>query len=70
MKSLALNLSYYRKLAGISEKDLANLVNVSPATIKNYESGNTLPTMDMVIRLAHILNITTDQLLGYSIPQK
>lgn len=70
MKTCKLHLQYYRELAGLSVKELASFLQVSTATIINYEKGNTLPTMDMVIRLAHILNVSTDQLLDYSLPQK
>ena len=64
LKTCTLQLKYYRELKGFSIKELAFLLQVSPATVTNYETGNTFPTMDMVIRLAHILNTSTDQLLG------
>ncbi|MEE0944937.1 MAG: helix-turn-helix transcriptional regulator [Clostridia bacterium] len=64
MKTCTLQLQYYRELNRLSIRELAFLLQVSPATVINYEKGNTFPTMDMVIRLAHILNTSTDQLLG------
>ncbi len=70
MKPYTLHLRHYRKSAGLSVKELAFVLGVTTATIENYESGRTLPPMETVIRLAHILSVTTDQLLGYSIPTK
>ncbi|MBS7298768.1 MAG: helix-turn-helix transcriptional regulator [Eubacteriales bacterium] len=67
MKAYELNLTYYRKLAGLSINQLAFALNVSRGTIDNYEKGRTHPSMDMVVRLAHILGVTTDDLLGFSV---
>lgn len=69
MKPCTFQLRRYRELAGFSVKELAFLLRVSPATIINYEKGRTFPSMDTVICIAHILGITTDQLLDYSVPQ-
>jgi len=63
-------IKYYRRLAGFSQKELAFLLGVSTVTIQNYESGKTSPSMETVVSLAHILSISTDQLLEYKIPKE
>ena len=70
MKNHYPQIRYYRKLAGFTRDELAELLGVSPATISNYENGHTIPTMDMIVRLAHALSVTADQLLGYTIIHK
>lgn len=63
-------IRYYRRLAGFSRNELADLMGVSPVTISNYENGHTVPTMNTVIKLAHTLGVTADQLLGHTVIHK
>lgn len=70
MKAFTNQLLYYRRCEGINQSELADRLGVTEKTIANYENGRTEPTMDMVIRLAHALNITTDQLLAFELPIK
>ncbi|MDO4618874.1 MAG: helix-turn-helix transcriptional regulator [Clostridia bacterium] len=70
MKVPTPQIEYYRKLAHFSKHDLAELLDVSVATVSNYESGRTAPSMETIMRMAHALGVTCDQLLGYRIPRK
>lgn len=70
MKNHYPQIRYYRKLAGFTRSELAALLGVSDATISNYENGHTVPSMDMVVKLAHVLSVSADQLLGYTIIHK
>ena len=45
-------------------KDLANTLNVEPATVTNWEKGNRFPREDMLIQIADFFDCTTDYLLG------
>ncbi len=65
MKPYIVRVKHYRELAGYSQKELAIFLGVTNNTISNYELGRTCPSMEIVIKLAHILNVTTDQLLAY-----
>ena len=56
-----------RELAGLSTKELADFLEVTVNTINNYETGRTLPSMEKVVSIAHLLSVTTDQLLCYYI---
>ena len=54
-----------RKEAGLSQADLAARVGVTSRTIQNYELGTRKPqNVEVVQKLANILNTTTDYLLG------
>ncbi len=65
MKSYIVRVRYFRELAGFTQKELANFLGVTHNTITNYERGKTKPSMNTVVKLAHILNVTCDQLLAY-----
>lgn len=46
-----------------SQEDLADRVNLSPVYIGMIERGEKIPKMETFIRLANILNVTSDDLL-------
>lgn len=58
------NLKKYRKIKGINQSELGNLVGVQQGTIANYENGNRTPTIEMLILLVKVLNVSIDELLG------
>ena len=62
--SIAKQISYYRRLCELTRADFANLLDVSVVTVTNYENGTAVPTAEKCVEMAHILGITTDQLLG------
>lgn len=64
-KNLGKKIREKREEMGLSQTELANLVNkVSPAYIAYIESGNrNISTMDLM-RLAKVLNTTVSDLLG------
>lgn len=54
-----------RKEAGLSQAELAARVGVTSRTIQNYELGTRKPqNVEVVQKLADVLNTTTDYLLG------
>lgn len=68
VEKAALKLTYYRKLAGMTQTEVALRLGVTTNTISNYEKGHTMPSMDTVVKLAHILGTTTDLLLDFRLP--
>lgn len=59
------NLKKYRKINCINQLALADRVGLTQGTIANYESGNRMPTVEVLIKIAESLNISVDELLGY-----
>ena len=57
-------LRHYRKVAGLSQKELGDLVNVSPQGMSKYALGQREMPMHTLIRIARALNVSTDKLLG------
>ena len=57
-------LAELRKRRGITQKELAETLLVSPQTISKWENGMTWPDLEMLVRLTEYFGVTTDMLLG------
>ena len=66
MSDFAKNLKKYRKQKNFSQIELAKVLNYGYTAIANYESGRNEPSFDDLITLAHILQVTPNELLGFS----
>ena len=64
MSEFANNLRKYRKQKNMSQAELAKALNYGYTAIANYESGRNEPSFDSLIKLAKVLDVTTDELLG------
>ncbi len=53
-----------RESKGLTQERLADMVGVKNTTISAYENDINFPSLEVLIRLANIFNVTTDQLLG------
>lgn len=58
------NLAFLRTEKGLSQERLAELLNVSRQTISRWESGETLPSADNLMRLSRVLGVSVDYLMG------
>ncbi len=63
--TLGRNIKEFRKNRGLTQEELANLLNITPQAVSKWESEAGLPDVSMIIPLAQILNVSTDALLGY-----
>lgn len=52
---------------GMKQKELAERVGVTEVTISRYVTGERIPHPDIIIKMAEVLESTTDYLLGRSI---
>lgn len=53
-----------RKQKKLSQKKLAEIANVSQASINYWEKGQRTPSIDAIEKLANALDVSTSQLLG------
>lgn len=53
----ASRLTQARQLAGLTKKELAEKVKVTPAAVSQYELGTTRPRPELVLRLAEALGV-------------
>ena len=61
---LGTRIKELRKEFGMSQVDLAMRMEVTKQTISNWENENIQPSIDMLVDLANVFNVTTDYLLG------
>lgn len=54
-----------RKAAKISQTDLANRINKTLRTVQKYESGEIVPSIDMIGQIAEVLDVLPFQLIAY-----
>lgn len=64
MSDFAQNLRQFRKEKGYTQVELAKMINYGYTAIANYENTRNEPSLDTLIELARILDVTTDDLIG------
>ncbi|MGN0378791.1 MAG: helix-turn-helix domain-containing protein [Butyrivibrio sp.] len=58
-----------RNLKGMTQYELAEKIGVSKDTIRNWEKGRSRPDNDDIyVRIAEVLNVTSDWIKNQSIP--
>ncbi|MCI8622916.1 MAG: helix-turn-helix transcriptional regulator [Provencibacterium sp.] len=57
-------LKFLRKKKKLSQKQVAERVHVSKASISGYENNLTMPSVDVLVKLALLYGVTTDYLTG------
>lgn len=58
-----LNLKVARVKKGLTQKELGELVGVSSSTLCRIEAGKQIPKVDMLLKLAEILEVSAEELL-------
>ena len=53
-----------RKKAGLTQKELADKLNISFQAVSKWENGDTLPDTGMLLKLCDVLGTTADKLLN------
>lgn len=66
MKEFAERLKELRMEKGLSQRELAKLVNLERTSISRWESETHIPNAEAVVVLAKFFSVTTDYLLGVS----
>ena len=64
MTDFAENLRKFRKNKKYSQAELGRKLHYGSTTIANYESGRNEPSFRDLIRLAEVLDVTPNELLG------
>ena len=53
-----------RKRRGLSQEDLAGIINVSRQAVSKWETGDALPDLPKLLALADALDLSLDALCG------
>mgnify|MGYP001038728472 CR=1 FL=1 len=61
---LAENLMYYRKKKGLSQEKIAEYLEISRQAVTKWETNASKPNSDNLIKLAQLLEVDVDTLLG------
>lgn len=61
---LGKRLKQLRNSAGLTQKELANKMNISSSAVSMYEAGRRDPDTETLVKFSKVFNVTTDYLLG------
>ena len=62
---IAENIKFYRKQLGLTQEQLAEMLQGKKSLISNYETGYSTPNIETLCNLADIFDVTLDELVGY-----
>ena len=62
---LAENLKKFRKLSGFRQDDVAKIIGLDRSAYAYYEAGKTEPNTENLIKIARMLGVDMNTLLGY-----
>ena len=59
-------LKQLRQSKKLNQKQFAKAIYISPSAVSQYETGHTMPSREMLERIARYFGVSTDYLLGSS----
>ena len=65
-KGVGKRIAYYRKEHGMTQKDLAALLNISYQAVSKWESGASDPSTTNLMALAKLYGVAAEDLLRES----
>ena len=69
MDSIGKNLKECRKKKGIKRTDFAKNIGITYSAACKYESDLRMPSVEVLVKMADLLEVSTDQLLGRKMDQ-
>ena len=64
MAATGMNITRLRKSTGLSVRDLADILGfATPQAVYKWQNGVAMPTLDNLVVLAAIFNVTMDQII-------
>ena len=58
------NIKNLRNKTGMTQKELADKLYVTPQAVSRWENGEVEPSIDAISTMAKIFNVTTDEIIG------
>lgn len=59
------NIKRLRKNKNITQEELANLFNITPAAVCKWETNDSYPDITLLMPLAYYFGVSIDELIGY-----
>ena len=63
-----MELKKFRQEKNMTQKEIANFLNLQVQTYQNYELGKRQPDIQTLIKLADFYKVTLDELVGHEVP--
>ncbi len=57
------NIGYLRRERHIKQSELGNLIGVEQSTIGNWEQGTRTPSVENIVKLAEVFDVSIDDLI-------
>ncbi len=68
MEQFPETLKLLRESRGLTQARLAELIEASPRVYNRWETGAAAPRLDTLVKIADILNVSLDELVGRTEP--
>ena len=65
-RRLGLNIAYYRKIKGLSQSRLAELLDISRTHVSRIETAVCAVSLDVVFDICDVLGVTPDRLFDFT----
>ncbi len=65
-KTVGERIAEMRKKAGLTQKDMAQKLNVSDKSVSRWERDENLPDLYLALDIAKLFGISVDELIGYT----
>ena len=62
--NIGLNIKKHRKEKGLTQEELASKIGKSTITIRKYESGDILPSINNIYEIAKALEVFSNDIIG------
>src|SRR5438552_18824772 len=63
-KKFRTNLRALREMRGLTQAEMGARAGIAPASISHFETGQRVPALDSLVKLADALEVSVDTLLG------
>ena len=63
-KNISNNITKFREMRGIIQKELAAQLGTSPSRVSNWEQGANSPNIEILIELCRILDVSINDIYG------
>ena len=63
-ESFGQNLAFYRKIAGYTQQQIADMLNINRTTYTKYETGASEPSIEIMKKLSEILKVDINSLFN------
>lgn len=61
---LAKNIQKARRNAGLTQKQISDLIGIPPGTYAGYETGNSEPAVEIIQKIAEATNTSVEHLIS------